>query len=807
MDGAPAMGFELPATSAFEGYDPEDEARREALLTLGNGLLSLRSAVPWAKAGDVHYPGLYRAGLYNRLPDRIEGQEVWNESVVNLPNPTFLTFRHAGEPKWFALEDMRVLSYRHALDAASGVATRNLVVEDGQGRRTALKEIRFVSMAEPELMALRLEIRPQNWRGRIELCSAIDGRVANDRVACLKHFSSQHLIDVSGTVLESGVGCVTARTSQSAITIAVAARTEIFNGRYEAHQRQGDEVGAEERFFCDVPDDGIAIEKAMAMATGAEGTERALALVRDAGRFDDLLAAHRQGWAALSEHAHIGAETPDLAIALRLAEFRILQTVSSHVLGHDLGFPSRGWQEAYRGQIFWDEMLVLPYLTSHFPELAKALLLYRYRRLDDARANAAAAGFRGAMFPWRSASDGGEHTPRFQWNPLSGRWMRDNTNLQRHIASAVAYNVWNYCLCTGDESFLHHEGAEIILEVARFWGSIARYNAKEDRFDIAGIVGPDEYHTAYPGAEVPGLRNNSYTNVMAAWTLARALELLDRLPAEARRMLERRLGVDDAELRHWDRVSRRLRVEFAADGTLLPFAGFDRLIPLSPEELEDEAPGQRPDWLMEARGDDINRYALAKQADTLMLPYLLSHGQLDETLDRLGYRVTSADMQRTAAEDLARMSHDSSLSELVCAGALSSFDPERSWQCFKTTLEAEHDPSGPTTSGDGAHLGAMAGALDVLQRHYLGFRVEEAGLQLCPNPPPGLRGITFRQVCRHGRFTLVWDGTTLRIEADGANPAPVAVRHPGGSDDLAPGASLAIPSRAVDAEALPDAAQ
>lgn len=801
------MGFEPPATSAFEGYEPEDEARREALLTLGNGLLSLRGAVPWARAGDTHYPGLYQAGLYNRLPDVIEGQEVWNESVVNLPNPTFLTFRHEGEEEWFALDRVQVVSYRHALDAAIGVTTRDLVVKDASGRRTSLKETRFVSMDEPELMALRLEIRSQNWQGRIELASAIDGRVANDRVACLKHFSSQHLVDISTSVPEAGLGCVTARTSQSGVAMAVAARTRI-SGEWHAEDRQkGGNDAAEERFICDVSEKGIVVEKTMAVTTGTQGADRALALVRDAGCFDDLLLAHRQGWASLSEHAHIEAEAPDLATALRLAEFRILQTVSPHVLNHDVGFPSRGWQEAYRGQIFWDEMLVLPYLTSHFPELARSLLLYRYRRLDDARANAAAAGFKGAMFPWRSASDGGEHTPRFQWNPLSGRWMRDNTNLQRHIASAVAYNVWNYCLCTGDQAFQQNEGAEIILEVARFWGSIARHDAKEDRFDIAGVVGPDEYHTAYPGADEPGLRNNTYTNVMAAWTLARALELLGRLPVEARTLLERRLGIDAAELRHWDRVSRRLRVEFSADGTLLPFAGFERLLPLSPEELEAEAPGKRPDWLMEARGDDINRYRLAKQADTLVLPYLLSHGQLNATFDRLGYRFTAADMRRTAERDLARMSHDSSLSELVCAGALSSLDPEHSWQCFRTTLEAEHDPSGPTASGDGAHLGAMAGALDVLQRHYLGFAVDEMGIELCPNPPAALRGIRMRQSCRHGRFALLWDGQTLGIESDPTNGRRVTVRHPGGSDDLSPGSRLVITVRAPDAPAMPEAAQ
>jgi hypothetical protein len=70
-----------------------------------------------------------------------------------------------------------------------------------------------------------------------------------------------------------------------------------------------------------------------------------------------------------------------------------------------------------------------------------------------------------------------------------------------------------------DAEFLSHFGAELILEIARFWASIARYNADLDRDEILGVVGPDEYHTAYPEATAPGLNNNAYTNVMAVWCM------------------------------------------------------------------------------------------------------------------------------------------------------------------------------------------------------------------------------------------------------------------------------------------------
>ena len=50
--------------------------------------------------------------------------------------------------------------------------------------------------------------------------------------------------------------------------------------------------------------------------------------------------------------------------------------------------------------------------------------MYRYRRLAEARAAAGEAGYRGAMFPWQSGSDGTEETQVVHLNPLSGRWDR-----------------------------------------------------------------------------------------------------------------------------------------------------------------------------------------------------------------------------------------------------------------------------------------------------------------------------------------------------------------------------------------------
>jgi trehalose/maltose hydrolase-like predicted phosphorylase len=218
----------------------------------------------------------------------------------------------------------------------------------------------------------------------------------------------------------------------------------------------------------------------------------------------------------------------NVPMLLRLNMFHALQAASHNSIGLDVGVPARAWTgEAYQGHIFWDEIFVFPFLNYRIPEITRSLLMYRYRRLGEARAAARSAGFRGAMFPWQSGSDGEEETQERNLNPRSQRWVPDNSYLQRHVASAIAYNVWQYFQVTHDLEFLQFIGAELILEIARFWSSMATFNGERGRYEIRGVIGPDEFHDGYPGSPSPGLSNNAYTNVMAVWVLGRAKDVLE----------------------------------------------------------------------------------------------------------------------------------------------------------------------------------------------------------------------------------------------------------------------------------------
>ena len=390
----------------------------------------------------------------------------------------------------------------------------------------------------------------------------------------------------------------------------------------------------------------------------------------------------------------------EISRKVHLHLFHLLQTMSGNTVGLDVGVPARGLHgEAYRGHIFWDELFVFPFLSTRFPQVTRSLLLYRYRRLDAARRAAADAGFAGAMFPWQSGSSGREETQQLHLNPDSGRWLPDVSHLQRHVGAAVALNVWQYFQATGDLDFLRFQGAEMLLEIARFWASAATYNRALDRYEILGVVGPDEYHDGYPGNSRPGIDNNAYTNVMAVWCLCRGLDVLKILSPEWARELSDRLSLTQAEIDHWDDVSRKVRVCFH-DGVISQFEGYEALEELDWDAYQSRYPDlSRLDRILEAEGDSANRYKLAKQADVTMLFFVLSADELAAILERLGYAYAPDLIPRTVAYYDRRTSHGSSLSRVVDAWVHARLDREESWKIFLEVLDMDlNDKAKGTTA-------------------------------------------------------------------------------------------------------------
>jgi trehalose/maltose hydrolase-like predicted phosphorylase len=491
--------------------------------------------------------------------------------------------------------------------------------------------------------------------------------------------------------------------------------------------------------------------------------------------FDRAFAGHARAWDELWVVCDPQLPRQErVQFLLRFHAAHLLQVCSRLTAHHDAGVPARGLNgEAYRGHVFWDELFVYPFLNFRLPLIARALIMYRYRRIGEARGAAGEAGYDGAMYPWQSGSDGQEETQVVHLNPLSGRWEPDLSRNQRHVSAAIFYTVWHFHQATHDHDFLRDCGAEMMLEIARFWASIAHFNADRDRWEIHGVMGPDEFHEKYPGAAEGGLRNNAYTNVMAAWICETAQKVLELLPASRRDALRARIGLGDEEIAQWDEMSRKMFVPFHGDGIISQFEGYEDLEELNWDAYRAKYGNiQRLDRILRAEGDSPDHYKLAKQADTVMLFFLFPDAEMRRLFGQLGYELEPDAIRKTIEYYDQRTSHGSTLSLIVHAGVLASIDPESSWERFLAALESDvNDIQGGTTP-EGIHMGVMSGTLDIVQRIYLGAEIRDRMVYFGP------RGAEIRDgvVCFAPRmleridglsFPMQFRGTPLKVEIEG----------------------------------------
>jgi len=787
----------------YEGYDPQSEKLREALCTLGNGYFATRGAAPESKADQVHYPGTYAAGVYNRLDDDVSGTTIDNESLVNLPNWLALTFRVDGGG-WFDIDAVSVLSYRQTLDLRGAVLTREVRFCDDSGRTSSLTQQRFVAMHMPHVGALQTTIVAEDWSGTIEIRSTLDGNVTNSLVERYRALANDHLELVEKREINDNSVILTVQTSQSRVPIAMAARSIVW--------RDGTHVPATYRLVDDAAEighdiavelsvgDALTIEKIVTLFTGrdtatSEPAVDAQRWLSRLGRFAELRDGHLTNWAHLWERLSIEFEDfTDESRILRLHLLHLLQTVSPNSSDLDVGVPARGLHgEAYRGHIFWDELFIFPVLNLRLPMVTRSLLGYRYRRLPEARHAARAAGYSGAMFPWQSGSDGREESQRLHLNPRSGRWNPDSSARAHHIGIAVAYSAWKFYQVTGDLAYLIDYGAEMLAEIARFWVSRATYDQEHDRYSIRGVIGPDEFHSGYPDAPYDGVDNNAYTNVMAVWVIMRAVDALKLLPLPNRLDLLETLGLHTAELAHWEEVSRRMYVPFH-DGVISQFEGYGELKELDWDRYRRQYGNiQRLDRILEAENDDVNCYKASKQADALMLLYLLSSDELRELFDRLGYRFTPDQIPMTVDYYLARTSHGSTLSGVVHTWVLARANRDRAMEFFQQALTSDvSDIQGGTTS-EGVHLAAMAGSVDLMQRCFTGLETRGDRIVLSPHWPETLGVLAFPIRYRGLHLHLRVSGRGAIISVDPRDAAGVEVECRGRVVKLMPGTTVRFP--------------
>jgi len=409
----------------------------------------------------------------------------------------------------------------------------------------------------------------------------------------------------------------------------------------------------------------------------------------------------------------------------QVIRFNLFHICQASARAENVGIPAKGLTgQGYEGQYFWDtEIYVLPFLIYTAPRIAKNLLLFRYRMLDQARVRARELNQRGALFPWRTIN--GEEASAYY---AAG-------TAQYHINADIVYALRKYVEVTGDVKFLQKEGAEILIETARLWASLGFYSPRhEGRFCINSVTGPDEYNTV--------VNNNAYTNLMARENLryaAATLRWLQQEHPDRMEDLQHETELDLAEIEEWQR---------AADSMYIPYDEEMRIHLQDNDFLDREVwdfenvPADKYPLLLHFHPLVIYRHQVIKQADIVLAMFLLGN---EFSLDQIRRNFDYYDPLTTG---------DSSLS--VSIQATMAFDlgylkKAREYVDYAFLMDLA-DVHGNVK--DGCHIASMGGTWMAMVYGAAGMRDYHGQLSFNPRAGERMQGVRFSLLIRGQRLTL-----------------------------------------------------
>ena len=760
----------------YSDYQPNKEKSREALLTVGNGYLGTRGAMEETSAGSNNYPGTYIAGLYNRLTTKIADKDIENEDFVVAPNWLSITFKIDDEP-WFNPNTHKIEQISRTLNFKNGLLTRTMVVTDGEGHKTNIESQRIISMANKHQAAIKYNITPINYSGHISISSQLDGTVINEGVNRYKDLNSKHLTpNTQGG--KNDVSWLSVITNQSKIEIFEAAKLRLISNDEIIDDKFG--ISTDEGVVYTYIDHQAEVNKTITLEklvtifdsnnNGDNIKQKALQELNSMQTFQSILEHSSLAWKNIWDKVDIKLTGDRIAQKmLRLHIYHLMVSASPHNKSIDAGITARGLTgEAYRGHIFWDELFILPFYDIHFPETAKSMLMYRYKRLNKAREYAQEYGYKGAMFPWQSGSDGSEETQVMHLNPISGEWGDDYSSLQRHVSLAIAYNIWQYFNITNDIKFIEDYGVEMYLEICRFWESKTSFNSKTNRYSIDKVMGPDEFHESYPDAKEGGISDNAYTNIMTVWMLSKAPKLLDAMSDSSKKMLTNKISINNKELEKWVDIQNKMNLIIDDQGIISQYDGYFELKELDWDHYKNKyADTHRMDRLLKAEGKSADDYKVAKQADMLMTFYNLDNEDVNNILHNLNYKLPDDYLAKNLNYYLKRTSHGSTLSRVVHAQLANIInDSNLSWELYEDALTSDYKDIQGGTTAEGIHAGVMAGTVLIAISTFAGVDLRGELLKVSPSLPKHWEKLEFSLVFKNTNYNFAISHKGVELVTD-----------------------------------------
>ena len=711
-----------------EGFDPAYSRVSESVFSLANENMGVRGC--FDEGGSVDsLRGAYTNGVYDKEPIGRSYRGIIDETHFMIPSAEWLKTDIVLDGEALDLGRVRFRDFRRELNMREGTLTRSFVWQTASGKELRLTFLRFLDMVHRERAYQRITLEALNFSGAAEFTSSLSFDVIHEG------YGKCYWQDTR-TEAEAGKMLLQSRTTRSWQELFAGALVSLPDGAKASAEGKTASLSASLTLEQGRP--AHVDKRTVILFDGSQGDSlwaNGLAALAGSERvsLDEALQAQKAYWEAYWRTSDIqiepsGKDTAEAVAAeqqgIRFCSFQLAQTYNGGSMRHNIG--AKGLTgEAYNGHAFWDtESCCLPFYLFTNPAAAKDLLLFRYNTLSQALERAQMLDCKGACYPIATQSG----------KEACALWQ--HASLQLQPSTAVAYGIWHYVRVTGDEEFLWHYGAEMLLQIARFLASRAAKGNRTGKYGFFGVMGPDEFHMM--------VNNNAYTNYMGMRTLRFAAETLNRMRQErpqAYADLIQKTALDDREILLWKTIADDMLILQDESGLIeqhddyfnLPHTDIDA-IPVTEFPLYEH-------WSY----DRIYRTDMIKQPDVLMMLYLYN-SSFTEAEKRVNYEFYEP-----------RTIHESSLSPAIHSILAAELDKmAEAVRFFGYATRLDLDNYNRNTR-EGLHITSIALAWDNIVYGFAGLRSDGDRLRFAPRLPD-----RWKRLC----FSVLYRGRVIRIRME-----------------------------------------
>ncbi len=726
-----------------KNFHPEYQRMSESLFSLGNGRMGQRGNFEEQYSGDS-MQGNYVAGIY--YPDKTRvgwwknGYPEYFAKVLNAPN--WIGIDVFVEDEALDLAKCKVANFTRILNMRKGYLKRSFIAKMSSGIDLKVHTKRFLSIVDDDCGVIRFSITPLNADARITLVPYIDADVKNEDANYDEKFW-----DVVEKKAHEKEAYITARTKKLDFHVCCGMMYEVYrNGMRSDFVSEGSmkEKYVAGKTSLDVRQgERIDMLKYTAVLSSInhqkdslpDHAREALENITAKG-FDKMLEEQIAAWKKKWERSDIVIKG-DIAAqqGIRFNIFQLNQTYTGEDERLNIG-PKGFTGEKYGGSTYWDtEAYCLPFYLSSAPEeVARKLLLYRYRHLQKAIENAEKLGFKNGAALYPMVTMNGEE--------CHNEW--EITFEEIHRNGAIAYAIYDYIRYTGDWEYLTDYGLEVLIAISRFWSQRVNFSEAKQQFVMLGVTGPNEYEN--------NVNNNWYTSRIACWTMRYTIEAIEFVknehPEKLSSLMAKTNFDESVETDYWKEIVENMFFpEDDKKGIFLQQEAFlDKVIKAVTAIPREELPiNQHWSW------DRILRSCYIKQADVLQGLYFFEDEFKEEVIRR------NYDFYEPLTV------HESSLSPCIHAilAAKLSYE-EKAYDLYLRTARLDLDDYNNDTE-DGCHITSMAGTWMSVVYGFGGMRVKKDVLNFNPFIPVQWESYDFKILFREKLIRINVDRKNVMI--------------------------------------------